>query len=151
VTGSMVSGKASLYTLGDRGQTIDGSANDVRGRDVKDKDGNGIGTVADLLLDDREHKVRFLLVEHGGFLGFGQTKSLIPVDAIAKITEDEVLLRQSRELVAAAPVYDPALIDDRLYHTSIYTYYGCAPFWGLGYGYPMGLGMLSASPLQTQG
>ena len=61
----------TLYTLGDRGQTIDGMANDVRDREVKDKDGNGIGKVADLLIDDREKKVRFLLVEHGGFLGFG--------------------------------------------------------------------------------
>lgn len=34
----------------------------------------------DLLIDDQEHKVRFLLVEHGGFIGLGETKSFIPVD-----------------------------------------------------------------------
>ncbi len=44
---------ATLYTLGDHGQTVDGSANGVRGRHVKDKDGEGIGKVADLLVDDR--------------------------------------------------------------------------------------------------
>jgi len=62
---------ASLYTLGDRGQTVDGAANDVRGRQVKDNNGDGVGKLADLLVDDQEDKVRFLLVEHGGFLGFG--------------------------------------------------------------------------------
>ena len=130
---------ATLYTLGDRGHTVDGSANDVRGREVKDKEGEGIGTVADLLVDDHENKVRFLLVEHGGFLGFGEKATLIPVDAITKITEDAVLIDQSRERVAAAPGYDPDLVDDRPYHSSIYTHYGYAPFWGGGYMYPMGL------------
>ncbi len=127
---------ATLYTLGDRGHTVDGSANDVRGREVKDKDGEGIGKIADLLVDDREEKVRFLLVEHGGFLGFGETKTLIPVDAVTKITEQEVFIDQSRERVAGAPGYAPHLVDDRPYHTSIYTHYGYEPFWGGGYAYP---------------
>jgi sporulation protein YlmC with PRC-barrel domain len=138
---------ATLYTLGDRGQTIDRSANDIRGREVKDKDGDGIGKVGDLLIDDREDKVRFLLVEHGGFLGFGQTKTLIPVDAITKITDDEVLINQSRDHIAAAPGYDPGLVNDRPYHSSIYNYYGYTPFWGGGYMYPTGLwGMNPGSP-----
>ena len=129
----------TLYMLGEHGRTIDGSANDVRGREVKDKNGDGIGKVAALLLDDRENKVRFLLVEHGGFLGFGETKSLIPVDAVTKITEDDVFVDQSRERVAAAPGYTPDLVDDRPYHTSIYGHYGYAPYWGAGYRYPVGL------------
>jgi sporulation protein YlmC with PRC-barrel domain len=132
-------GNATLYTLGDRGQTVDGSANDVRGRDVKDSDGGGIGKVADLLIDDRDEKVRFLLVEHGGFLGFGETKTLIPVDAITKITESEVFIDQSRDRVAAAPGYDPDLVDDRPYHARIYDYYGYAPYWGQAYLYPHGM------------
>ncbi len=127
---------ATLYMLGDRGQTVDGSANDVRGRQVKDKTGDSIGKVADLLVDDREKKVRFLLVEHGGFLGFGETKSLIPVDAVTKVTEADVFVDQSRERVAAAPGYAPDLIDDRPYHASIYTHYGIAPYWGTDYYYP---------------
>jgi sporulation protein YlmC with PRC-barrel domain len=137
---------ATLYVLGDRGQTVDGSANDVRGREVKDKNGDGIGKVADLLVDDQENKVRFLLVEHGGFLGFGETKSLIPIDAITKITQDEVHVNQSRKQVAAAPGYAPDLVDDRPYHSSVYSHYGYAPYWGAGYMYPGGLAMLPMSP-----
>ena len=133
---------ATLYILGDRGQTVDKSADDVRGREVKDKDGNGIGKIADLLVDDQEEKVRFLLVEHGGFLGFGQTTSLIPVDAITKITEDDVHVDQTREHIAAAPGYAPDLVDDRPYHASIYGYYGYTPYWGGGYMYPAGVPIL---------
>jgi sporulation protein YlmC with PRC-barrel domain len=143
--------EATLYTLGDRGQTVDGSANDVRGREVKDKNGDGIGKVADLLVDDREQKIRFLLVEHGGFLGFGETKTLIPVDAVTKITEHEVFIDQSREHVAAAPGYNPDLVDDRPYQSAVYSHFGSEPYWGGGYLYPMGLwGMYPGSPSRTQ-
>ena len=38
--------------------------------------------------------------------------------------------------VAAAPGYDPDLVSDRTYHGSIYGYYGYAPYWSAGYGYP---------------
>lgn len=124
---------ATLYTLGDRGQTVDGSINDVRGREVRDKDGVTIGTVADLLVDDRQEKVRFLLVEHGGILGFGRTRTLIPVEAVTDIAEHVVLIDQSRERVATAPGYDPDLIDDRPYHGEIYRHYGYSPYWGQGY------------------
>lgn len=130
------SDNATLYILGDHGETVDGSANDIRGREVKGKDGEGIGKVADLLVDDREKKVRFLLVEHGGFLGFGETKTLIPVDAVTKITQDDVVVDQSRDRVATAPGYAPDLVDDRPYHSSIYNHYGYAPYWGSGYIYP---------------
>ncbi len=44
---------ATLYILGDRGHTVDGSANDVRGRRVKDQNGDGIGRVD--LVDDQPH------------------------------------------------------------------------------------------------
>lgn len=132
---------ATLYTLGDRGHTVDGSANDLRGREVNDKHGNDIGKVADLLVDDQEHKVRFLLVEHGGFLGFGRIKTLIPIDAITTITEHDVVLDQTREHVAAAPGYDPDLVDDRPQQASIYSHYGFEPYWGSGYMSPRSLGM----------
>jgi sporulation protein YlmC with PRC-barrel domain len=131
---------AALRKLRDSGQTVSPSAEDVRGRTVKDKDGQELGKVHDLLIDDQEHKVRFLLVEHGGFLGLGETKSFIPVDAITKITAEDVFIGHTREDVAAAPRYDPDLADDRVYSASIFDHYGYTPYWGHGYVYPGYLG-----------
>jgi sporulation protein YlmC with PRC-barrel domain len=127
---------AALSKLSASGQTIANGDHDIRGRKVKDKAGNEIGTVDDLLIDDEERKVRFLLVEHGGFLGLGETKSFIPVDAITRITADEVFIDHSREHVAGAPRYDPDLVDDLKYYGSLYDHYGYSPFWGMGYTYP---------------
>ncbi len=124
----------TLSKLSDTGQTVSNAADDICGRKVKDKDGNDLGKVDDLLIDDQERKVRFLRVEHGGFLGVGETKSFIPVDAITKITDD-VHINHSRDHVAKAPRYDPELVDDKTYYGNIYGYYGYMPFWGAGYSY----------------
>lgn len=127
----MTMNNAALYLLGDRGQTIDGPVNDIRGREVKDINGMSIGRISDLLIDSRDKKVRFLLVDHGGFLGFGEKRSLIPAETITKITEHDVLIDQSRERVASAPGYEPHFIDNRDHHTGTYEHYGYAPYWGL--------------------
>ncbi len=127
---------ATISKLSDSGQTVTPSADDIRGRTVKDNDGEELGKVRDLLIDDEEHRVRFLLVEHGGFLGLGETKSFIPVDDITKVTDKVVSINHTREHVAAAPPYDPDLVDDRSYHDRIYGHYGYIPYWGAGYSYP---------------
>ena len=61
---------ATLYTLGEHGKTIDGSAYDIRRRHVKDRNGHGIGKITDLLVDHQEHKIRLLIVDAAGSLGF---------------------------------------------------------------------------------
>jgi sporulation protein YlmC with PRC-barrel domain len=127
---------ATLSKLSDTNQTVASADEDVRGRTVKDKDGHDVGKVDDLLIDDRDHKVRFLQVESGGFLGLGETKSFIPIDAITRITDHDVFINQSREHVAGAPRYDPDLVADQTYYGSLYGYYGYSPYWGRDYSYP---------------
>lgn len=125
-----------LVKLSDTNETIKLGDEDVRRHLVKDKNGEDIGKVHDLLVDLTENKVRFLVVESGGFLGMGEKRSFIPVDAISLITKDEVHLGHSRQRVAGAPPYDPELINNREYHQSSYAYYGYAPYWSGGYLYP---------------
>jgi len=49
----------TLSKLSDTGQTVSNAADDIRGRKVKDKDGNDLGKVDDLLIDDQERKYVF--------------------------------------------------------------------------------------------
>lgn len=125
-----------LVRLEDTDETVLSAEEDVRGRSVKDADGEDLGKVDDLLIDRSENKVRFLIVASGGFLGLGESKSFLPVDAISRIADDEVHIDQSRERVAGAPAYDPELVSDRAYYENVYGYYGYAPYWGPGYIYP---------------
>jgi sporulation protein YlmC with PRC-barrel domain len=127
--------KAALLRLSDTDLTLADRTEDIRGRTVLDEKGEELGEVNDLFIDDREHKVRFLEVSSGGFLGLGATKFLLPVDAITRITDKAVYVNQSRERVAGAPRYDPDLVDER-YVSGVYSHYGYPPYWGPDYRYP---------------
>lgn len=125
-----------LSLLSDSYQTVSSDDDDIRGRKVEDSNGVQLGHVGDLLIDERERKVRFLLVEHGGFLGIGRTKTLIPVDDITGIDNDEVHIDHSKDHVADGPGYDPELMSNTVYLGSVYDHYGATPYWGVGYGLP---------------
>lgn len=136
----------TLSRLRDSGQTVASSDEDIRGRMVKDKDGREIGKIEHLLIDDAEQKVRLMEIASGGFLHLGERKSYIPVEAITRITDQEVFISPTAEHVAGAPPYDPDLVaipsDDYL---DLYPYYGYeeGPAFGgvvptlSGYPYPM--------------
>ncbi len=120
-----------LSRLRDNAETVSGSDEDIRGRMVKDKDGQDLGKIEGLMVDDVEHRVRFMEVASGGFLGFGERKSYIPVEAITRITADEVHINRTREHVAGAPPYDPALVtEDADYFFGLYPYYGYQSYMG---------------------
>lgn len=125
-----------LVRLSDVGETVADKDADVRGRKVIDKNGEDLGKIDALMVDDRERKVRFLEVASGGFLGLGEQKSLIPIDAITQITEHQVHIDQDKGHVAGAPHYDPELVEKMPIYADIYGYYGYLPYWGLNYAYP---------------
>ena len=127
---------ATLVRLRDNNQTVADPESDIRGRQVFDKNHQSLGKVDALLLDDKEQKIRFLEVASGGFLGLGEAKSFIPVDAITDISDDEVQINQTTENVAGAPAYDPALANQTHFYENTYNYYGMMPFWGPNYIYP---------------
>ena len=119
---------ATLTLLGDSNLTVADADEDIRGRTVKDREGKDIGKVDDLLIDEDDEKVRFMRVESGGFLGLGETKVFIPIDAITRITDVDVCINQSHEHVARAPRYDPDLVTDQKYLGGIYDYFGFSPY-----------------------
>jgi hypothetical protein len=115
----------TLRKLQDLDRTVAIPDKDIRGRMIKDRDGHDLGTIDGLLVDAVGQKVRFMEVATGGILGLGQTKSLIPVEAITRVTNDEVYISHTREHVAAAPAYDPKLVrEDSTYISGLYPYYG---------------------------
>ena len=121
-----------LIRLRDTDRTVSSSDEDIRGRMAKDKDGRDLGTIEGLLIDEAERKVRFMEVASGGYLGLGQSKSFIPVEAITRMTADAVYIGHTREQVAGAPRYDPDLVETKLDNFfNLYPYYGYPPSFGL--------------------
>ncbi len=104
--------RAALVRLGETGLTVSFAEEDVRGRKVLDSAGEEIGTIDELLVDDTDHKVRFLEVASGGILGIGEQKVMMPIDVISRITDEAVHVTQERSHIAQAPHYDPAITRD---------------------------------------
>ena len=93
-------GQSKLIKLSDSEFRFEDPALDIRGLDVFNQNGKQMGNVEDLYIDPEERKVRFLDVAAGGFLGLGEKRFLIPVEAVAKIYDDGVTVDQTREEVS---------------------------------------------------
>jgi sporulation protein YlmC with PRC-barrel domain len=120
----MIMMTGTMVLLSDSEQMMTDPDQDIRGRKVRDRDGNELGKIDDLLIDQEHKKVRLLRVEHGGLFGIGATPLYIPVNAVERVTDDEVVISRSRVQVAEAPHYDPELIDGDKYFADLYRYYG---------------------------
>src|ERR687894_876258 len=66
------------------------------GKDVYDPLGQRIGRVEDLYIDRQEREVRFLEVGAGGFMGIGQKRFLVPVEAVTQVAEGWVTIEPDR-------------------------------------------------------
>ena len=125
----MIALSGSDILLGEPGQ-------DIRGRKLRDHTASEIGTINDLLVDDGERKVRYMLVGVGGFLGIGEKTVVIPIDAITAMGDDWVQVREGGEAIADGPSYDPRRLGDEEYHREISSSYGYPAYSAPGYVYP---------------
>lgn len=115
---------SSLVKLGDTDLVLEDRDQDIRGRNVFDVEGEEIGTVTALYVDEGEREIRFVEVASGGFLGLGEKSFLLPVEAVEEVSEDGVLVDSSRETVAGAPPFDTGVVPRPAYQRELYDYYG---------------------------
>ncbi len=97
-------GQSKLIKLSDSEFRLEEEALDIRGLGVFNPNGKQMGSVEDLYIDPEERKVRFLDVAAGGFLGVGEKRFLIPVEAIVKIYEDGITVNQGPDKVSESPL-----------------------------------------------
>jgi sporulation protein YlmC with PRC-barrel domain len=85
-----------LIRLGDSDFVPTNSEDDLRGKGVRDAEGQRLGRVEDLYIDRREREVRFLEVGFGGVLGIGEKRFLVPVEAVTQVAEGWVTIEPDR-------------------------------------------------------
>ncbi len=104
--------------------TLKDTSQDLRGRDVYDRDGNLMGSVEDLYVDAEEYYVRFLDVASGGLLGIGEKHFLIPVEAVTDASEGRVTIDENQERVEGAPDVPLNPVIEPQNVRELYDYYG---------------------------
>jgi sporulation protein YlmC with PRC-barrel domain len=92
-----------LVRLGDSDFVPANPEDYLRGKDVYDPHGQRMGCVEDLYVDRQEREVRFLEVGAGGFLGIGERRFLVPVEAVTRVSEDRVVVEPERTEKADGP------------------------------------------------
>lgn len=103
-------GKAVLYSLRVSGLKFADPTKDIRGRTVIDRDGEKMGFVDDLLLDDHNQRIRFVQVAHGGLVGISRTHFMIPINSVTRVEDRYVHIITSRAEVERTPDYQPELV-----------------------------------------
>ncbi len=100
----------TLIKLSDSEFRLEDGALDIRGLGVFNRNGEQMGSVEDLYVDTEERKVRFLDVGAGGFLGLGEKRFLIPVEAVTNFREGGVTVGDSREKISETPPLDTKIV-----------------------------------------
>jgi sporulation protein YlmC with PRC-barrel domain len=114
----------ALIKLRDSELPRDASAKALLDGDVYGQDGEKIGTVKDLYVDEEEGEVRFLDVGAGGFLGLGEKHFLIPMEAVTDTSGGGVTLEHTSEMVEGSPELGTKGVPEDAYQQEVYDYYG---------------------------
>ncbi len=92
--------------------------------DVYGRDGEKIGTVKDLYVDEEEGEVCFLDVGAGGFLGLGEKHFMVPMEAVTEMSGGGVTIEHTSERVEGSPELDTKGVPGDAYQQEVYDYYG---------------------------
>jgi sporulation protein YlmC with PRC-barrel domain len=92
--------------------------------DVYDRDGERIGSVKDLYVDQDGGEVRFLDIGAGGFLGLGEKHFMIPMEAVTNTSGGGVTIDESREKVEGSPDVASKGGPEDAKQQEVYDYYG---------------------------
>lgn len=108
------------------------SATTVIGDTVRNKSGDNLGKVEDLMLDLEYGNIAYAVLSFGGFLGMGNKLFAIPWKALTLHGEEkEFVLDVAKEKLEAAPGFDKAQWPEmsREWGAQIHDYYGVNPYW----------------------
>ena len=107
---------------------------DTRGRRVVDRNCEQIGQIDDLIIDEREVRVRFIEVATFGEVA-GRSRFHLPVDVITWVDERTVSVQPDCVKIDSGPQYEPDVMNPE-YLAALFSHYECMPFWQDTYVYP---------------
>jgi PRC-barrel domain len=106
----------------------------IKGEKVTTEDGEDLGKIEDLMIDQEKGMIAYAVISFGGFLGIGNKQFAIPWEALAEGQNKHAFtLKVNKEILEKAEGFDKdklPLTRDQL--TKTYAYYGNKPYWESG-------------------
>lgn len=91
------------------------SVEDLRWKVLIDRDGEKIGTIETVEVDEDTCRVEFLQIGRGGFLGFGAERFLVPVTHIVAVDEKTVKIDYPLAALEEVPQFEFERLGDAGY------------------------------------
>ncbi|WP_029007386.1 PRC-barrel domain-containing protein [Azospirillum halopraeferens] len=109
------------------------SADGLRSLQLRGADGEEVGAIQEVVVDPRNGRIAYAVVELGGFLGIGERYFPVPWAVFETGVRGEgLVLKVPRERLVTAPQYTrdhrPDM-SDRQWALALHTYYGVEPYW----------------------
>ena len=110
------------------------SASKIIGEAVVNRENENLGKIHELVIDAKEGRMAYAVLSFGGFMGMGNKLFALPWKAFEfAAAENKLILNVDKEKLKAAPGFDQNAkwpdFADRSWGSTIYTYYGLAPYW----------------------
>ncbi|HEV8310938.1 MAG TPA: PRC-barrel domain-containing protein [Methylomirabilota bacterium] len=104
------------------------SVRDVVGYGLSATDGE-IGEIADLLVDDADLKVRYLVIDTGRWLPGRQVILSAAWISSVEPAKRTVVMNIDTKRIKEAPAYDPGAVIDRGYESRLHDHYRFPYYW----------------------
>jgi sporulation protein YlmC with PRC-barrel domain len=120
-----------LERLTHSGMQLADPAHDLRDREVLDRDGQTVGSVADVLVEPETGIVRMVEVSTGGgVFGLGRKTRLVPIEIMTGGDPRTVYVERGRDEVMAVDEYRATDGDEEeAQYAAAYAAYGIEPYW----------------------
>jgi sporulation protein YlmC with PRC-barrel domain len=133
-TGKTYEREAYKGVQGQTGRGMTHRASEVMGLTVKDKNGEKLGEVEDIVINDRG-QAQYIILSHGGVLGIGDKLIPIPYKASRLDVEKDALVLENvdKQMLERAPNFDKKdwkNIGEPEWDRKVYGYYGQEPTYG---------------------
>lgn len=108
-------------------------ANDLIGKTVKNEEGKDIGSIKDIVVDSRQGRVAYAVLQFGGFLGLGEKQFAIPFGALREdAARQNLILNVKKEKLEAARGFEsdkwPDMADET-WARDTHKHYGYDTYW----------------------
>ena len=83
------------------------TATSIIGDSVENKQGEKIGKIKDIMLNTEDGRIQYLIIEFGGFMGFGEKLFAVPFSALTLNGKNvDFVLNMEKEFLEKAPGFD---------------------------------------------
>jgi sporulation protein YlmC with PRC-barrel domain len=113
------------------------TSSSINGIKVKNKKGESIGKIEDLMIDWNKGVVSYAVLSFGGFLGIGNKFFSFPLESFdfnSSVEDVDIVLDISKESLKDAPGFDKDSLSEYSrnpeFTESVYKHYNISPYFG---------------------